>query len=158
VDWGFHLVPPTAHPEDWLGLQDTPSAQPTDADAAAEHAELIRARWPSFQAGSTRRGAWWLRGPDANGLPLYVQLEGHSAWIQVAEWDTIGRREEIADVLVDLATALTEHTGWMIFADHRVVDADGLRRLFLQRREVELGFFRSEVDEVPRRRKFLGLF
>jgi hypothetical protein len=163
VSWGFYLMPDTSDPGEWISFREDPlpgRLQPTDGDAAAKHADLIQARWPSFGPERKREdGAIALCGPDPSGLPIVVGLEGHYASIDVAEWDTIGRREEIADLLVDLATALAERTGWVIFDGERVLDAEGLRRQFLKRQEVELGFFRDpEAEPAPRRRKFLGLF
>jgi hypothetical protein len=163
VSWDLYLVPPE-HAEnhgDWLESLVVGDV-PADREAAAAHARAVIARRPELERfESDADGTIELSAPEDSGLPLQVLLDGRHASVGVAYWDLGDRKNELATLLVDVVSALQEHTGWVACdpQQDRVVAVDELPAAFAEGHGAGVGIAAELIGEQqPRRKRFLGLF
>jgi hypothetical protein len=149
VSWDLYLVPPehAEDPSEWLeSLVD----QPGDFEGARDHARLVKARRPEleeFGPGDSRMIE--LSAPEQSGLPIEVLLDGRHAAINVAYWDMGDRAGELAELIEDVVSALTAHTGWVPFdpQEDRVLGVDELRATFSTEHAAGVGYVGELVSD-----------
>jgi hypothetical protein len=116
VSWDLYLVPRERADEAGEWTEEVVLEETADLEAAQEHARVVCERRPELEVcGSADSGSIRLCAPEASGLPVTVYLDGLHAELNVAYWDLGELASETASLVVDAVSALTEHTGWVIF-------------------------------------------
>jgi hypothetical protein len=149
VSWDLYVVPPehAEDPGEWL---ESVVEVPGDAAAARDHARLVKERRPELQEfGPDESGTIELSAPEQSGLPFQVFLDGRHAGINVAYWDMGDRTEALADLVEDVVTVLTAHTGWIAFdpQEDRPLDMEQLRSAFSRGHAEGVGYVAEIVAE-----------
>ena len=133
-----------------------------DALVDAPGRRYLRARRPELELFGPSEYGYELTSPEDSPFPLEVGLHGDHASMSVAYWDLGDRESELAELVVEIATALRDETGWVIFdpQSERIVEMDDLRRWF----ESGHAWGVDRVAEIaaetqrPKRKLFFGLF
>lgn len=151
MSWDLYVVPPehAEDPGEWL---ESVAEEPGDAAAARDHARLVRERRPELQElEPDESGTIELSAPEQSGLPFQVLLDGRHAGINVAYWDLGDRTEALADLVEDVVTALTAHTGWIAFdpQEDRPLDLHELRAAFSGGHAAGVGYVAEILAEEP---------
>jgi len=146
VSWDLYVVPPehAEDPGEWL---ESLVEKAGDVAVARDHARVVKERRPELEEfGPDESGNIELSAPEQSGLPFQVLLDGRHAGINVAYWDMGDRTEALADLLEDVVTALTAHTGWIAFdpQEDRALDVHELRAAFSGGHAAGVGY----VDEI----------
>ena len=162
MSWDLYFVPDEAtdDPHRWL---EQAEREGVDEAAALRHVEAVRARRPELELFGPSEYGYELTSPEDSPFPVEVGLHGDHASMSVAYWDLGDRESELAELVVEIATALRDETGWVIFdpQSERIVEMDDLRRSFESGHAWgvdKVAEIAAAHEQEPKRKRFFGLF
>jgi hypothetical protein len=148
MSWDLYVVPPE-HADDAGEWLESIVDEGGDVATAQEHARLVKARHPELEDfGPDELGAIELSAPEDSGLPFQILVDGRHAAVNVAYWDVGDQAEALADLVEDVVTTLTKHTGWVAFdpQEDRSLEAHELRAAFSGGHATGVGYV-AQINE-----------